>query len=352
MKLKSLMQPLLIAVSLLLTMFLSLLFVQQVGLAQGGGPITMTKTLNKSSNVVRVGEVLSFTIALTNNSAFTLTSVTVVDEYDTSVLAFARAIPAHDNHTSATGTITWSNVATAPFPLLTIPPGQGITLTVVFTAEHPKPTVVNKARAKDLIHSMGMLSQTGETSKTQEAIGGSAPVFKALQPPNSTPQAGFPITFTHLITNDGAAIMTHLPLTDTYDPAFLQFNTAVPTPTIISPGLLVWTDLTSDFGNISPLWNCSGDHRIYSPDGDCEYGKSRQHGRERAINMTMIWLQGQLMSRLLFCQRQPPSPPPPLHQQLLNQLLTTMMTMMTTTVRSRSPSSQQRPSRRRRPQPP
>jgi hypothetical protein len=61
------------------------------------------------------------------------------------------------------------------------------------------------------------------------------------------------MTFTHLITNDGAAIMTHLPLTDTYNPTLLQFHFAVPTPTVISPGLLVWTDLTTYFGNIPPF---------------------------------------------------------------------------------------------------
>jgi hypothetical protein len=48
--------------------------------------------------------------------------------------------------------------------------------------------------------------------------------------------------------------MTRLPLTDTYNPAFLQFKSAIPTPTIVTPpGLLVWTDLTIDFGDIPPF---------------------------------------------------------------------------------------------------
>jgi uncharacterized repeat protein (TIGR01451 family) len=214
----------------------------------------MSKTLNKTDNVVRVGEVLSFTIALTNTSNFTLTSVTVVDNYDNTVLAFARAFPSPNGLNAASGVITWNNVATTPFPLQTIRPGQSITLTVVFTAEHPKPTVVNRARAQDLVSSTGMVSQTGETSKTQEAVGGAAPIFKTLFPPGTVPQAGLPVTFTHLITNDGAAIMTRLPLTDTYNPAFLQFKSAIPTPTIVTPpGLLVWTDLTIDFGDIPPF---------------------------------------------------------------------------------------------------
>jgi hypothetical protein len=77
---------------------------------------------------------------------------------------------------------------------------------------------------------------------------------KSLFPPDYTPQVGLPLTFTHLITNDGAAIMTRLPLTDTYNPNYLQFHYAVPTPTIITPpGLLVWPDLTTYFGDIPPF---------------------------------------------------------------------------------------------------
>ena len=81
-------------------------------------------------------------------------------------------------------------------------------------------------------------------------------MVKFLSPPGLIPQAGLPVTFTHIITNDGAAIMTRLPLTDTYDPNFLQFNFALPfTPNVVTPpGTLVWTDLASDayFGPIPP----------------------------------------------------------------------------------------------------
>ena len=207
----------------------------------------MTKTLNKTDNVVRVGEVLSFTIALTNDSSFTLTNVTVVDNYDNTTLAFAQSITPPSIHDPGTGVITWNNVAIPP-----ILPLQSITITLFFTAEHPRSTVVNSARAQDITHTTGSLTQTAQTSRTQEVIGGAAPIVKFLSPPGSVaPQ--MPLTFTHIITNDGAAVMTRLPLTDTYNPAFLEFHFAIPTPTIVSPGLLVWTDLTTFFGPISPF---------------------------------------------------------------------------------------------------
>jgi uncharacterized repeat protein (TIGR01451 family) len=217
--------------------------------AQAQGPIDMTKTLNKADNVVRVGELLSFTISLTNNSAFSLTNATLLDNYDQTTLAFARAVPPPSTHDSSAGIITWTNVATPP-----ILPGQGIRVTVFFTAEHPRSAVVNYARAEDIIDSRGSITQTAETSRTQEAIGGSAPVLKYSSPPGSMPMAGLPVTFTHLITNDGAAVMTRLPLTDTYEPAFLAFHFAIPTPTITTtPGLLVWDDLTDYFGDLDPF---------------------------------------------------------------------------------------------------
>lgn len=248
MNLRHLSRVLLIAFALVGLVWVSLWQVQEVSRAQSGGPITLTKVLNRAGNVVRVGEVLSFTIALTNNSAFTLTHVTLIDTYDQTTLAFAGANPAESSVDPGTGTLRWDNVAVPP-----ILPGQSIALTVVFTAEHPKTTIVNAVRAQDIIHESGQLTETAETSRTQEAIGGNAPIVKFLAP-GATPQAGLPVTFTHIITNDGAALMTLLPLTDTYDPAFLEFRFAIPTPTITSPpGVIVWDDLTNYFGDIQPF---------------------------------------------------------------------------------------------------
>lgn len=242
MKLKFFSRILFIAFGLLFLMMLSLWQIQSISYAQG---IILTKVLNRSSNVVRVGERLSFTIILTNNSGFTLTNVNLIDTYDTSIMAFAEANPGPDLVNSSTGTISWTNVATP-----SIPHGQSIIVTVVFTAEHPRTDVVNMVRAEDIMYGSEEISYTVEASRTNNAIGGNAPVVKFLAP-GATPEAGLPVTFTHIITNDGAALMTHLPLTDTYDPTYLEFLFAIPTPTITSPpGLLVWDDLTDYFGDI------------------------------------------------------------------------------------------------------
>jgi uncharacterized repeat protein (TIGR01451 family) len=246
MKSRALYQTLFVALGLLLLTLLSLAQIQRISRAQGS--VTLNKVLNRTSPVVRVGEVLSFTITLTNDAGFTLTNVTLVDTYNQGVLAFAGSAPAPDGIDPGSGVLTWTNVATPP-----ILPGQTLTFTIFFTAEHPQTAVVNRVRAQDITGTQGAISDADASDKIDEAIGGQAPLFKNIFPPGSVPQVGFPVTFTHLITNDGAAVMTYLPLTDTYDAAVLQFNFAIPTPTQVSPGVLVWTDLTTDFGDIPPF---------------------------------------------------------------------------------------------------
>jgi len=248
-KLRLLLRILLIAFGFLSLTLFTLLHIQQISRAQTGS-LALTKTLNNTSPVVRVGDIISFTIALTNNANFTLTNVTLVDDYNQGVLGFAGAVPPNDLHDPATGQITWTNVASPPMAQ-----GQTLTFTLFFTAEHPQTVVVNFAKAQDITGTQNALSDTQAVDQIDQTIGGASPISKFLSPPGSIPQAGFPVTFTHIITNDGAAFITFLPLTDTYDPAFLQFNFAVPTPTITSPpGLLVWADLTTHFGNITPSY--------------------------------------------------------------------------------------------------
>jgi uncharacterized repeat protein (TIGR01451 family) len=56
---------------------------------------------------------------------------------------------------------------------------------------------------------------------------------------------GEPVQFLIAITNTGSLTITRLPLVDTYDPIYLQYVSAVPTPTTALPGQLVWDDLAA-----------------------------------------------------------------------------------------------------------
>jgi uncharacterized repeat protein (TIGR01451 family) len=246
-KLERFLRVLFIGLSLLLLSLFSLLHLQQTSQAQD---VMLSKVLNKADQVVRVGELISFTITLNNNAGFTLTNVTLVDNYASNVLAYAGALPVEpDVITPATGTLQWSNVAIPPISI-----GETLTFTVFFTVEHPETNpVVNFVRAEDIIGTGGAVADANAADQADEATGNMAPVVKFISPPGAIPAEGLPLTFTHIITNDGLAIMTFLPLTDTYDANFLEFNFAVPPPDITSPGQLVWTDLTTIFGDLPPF---------------------------------------------------------------------------------------------------
>jgi LPXTG-motif cell wall-anchored protein/uncharacterized repeat protein (TIGR01451 family) len=218
--------------------------------------IEVNKTV-AGSQTVRVGEVITFHIAIRNSTVFSLTTVPLTDVFRADILSPvpAYANPPYDRLTYVgnSGVISWTDVAThfGGFIL----PGQTVTVTLAFTAEHPtgQLTVVNRAAVHDAINSLGESVFAGSDDTQNDTIGGSTPLTKTLEPPDYTPEVGLPVTFTIRIKNDGAADLTRLPLEDTYDPAVLAFNYAVPTPTLVitATGVISWADLTAFFGPIS-----------------------------------------------------------------------------------------------------
>ncbi len=64
-------------------------------------------------------------------------------------------------------------------------------------------------------------------------------------------EVGDRITFTLRIENTGGVPLTVVPLTDVFDPAYLQFVSASPAPDSTSGGTLTWNDLTGS-GSLAP----------------------------------------------------------------------------------------------------
>jgi len=133
-------------------------------------------------------------------------------------------------------------------------PGEAVTVTLAFIAEHPtgELTVVNRAGVHDAVGTGSESRFEGSSETGSDAVGGATPVTKTLEPLGGPPQVGLPVTFTINVRNNGAAVLSHLPLEDTYDPAVLAFNYAIPTQTqvITSAGVISWADLTTAFGPI------------------------------------------------------------------------------------------------------
>jgi LPXTG-motif cell wall-anchored protein/uncharacterized repeat protein (TIGR01451 family) len=220
-----------------------------------GDEIEVNKTL-AGSQTVRVGEVITFHITIRNSTAFSLTTVPLTDVFRADILSPVPAYvdPPYDSLTYVgnSGVISWTDVA-AHFGGF-IHPGQTVTVTLAFTAEHPtgQLVVVNRAAVHDAINIRGESDFAGGDDAQNDTIGGSTPLTKTLEPPDYAPEVGLPVTFTIRIRNDGAAELTRLPLEDTYDPAVLAFNYAVPTPTLVitATGVISWADLTAFFGPI------------------------------------------------------------------------------------------------------
>jgi uncharacterized repeat protein (TIGR01451 family) len=202
--------------------------------------VEIKKTL-AGSNVVQVGQYLTFTIRITNTGTISVAQLPLLDTYDATILRFERAAP--PPATVSAGTLAWTNLTTDTLfgPLA---PGQSIAVVTVFRAIAPKPATVNAAATGTLVGVDGQTGTGGSGQAGGGTVGGRVIVQKNLSP-GMLPVSGQPITFTIAITNDGAADIVALPLQDTYSTEVLRFLRASPPPTSVNTatGELRWDDL-------------------------------------------------------------------------------------------------------------
>lgn len=221
-----------------------------LGLARAQGAIHIHKQLGRSSNLVHVGEYLTFSIEIVNNAAFDVTTLPLSDTFNSDVLAYHDAVPCAPDSVG-TDWLHWDDL-TDCFGDLGL--DQQVFVVVGFIAEHPAPAVVNYAQVHDAEGAGGALGGATAVSTDTESIGGSSPVNKELLVASGSallpPQVGMPLTFSVVITNDGYTTMTTAPLLDTYDPNWLAFSYAVPPPDQVDEanGTLTWHDVIASRG--------------------------------------------------------------------------------------------------------
>jgi conserved repeat domain len=209
----------------------------------------------QGSDVIHVGQELTFTIRITNTGTISITTLPLIDEYESSILQLERTIPLSSTNivTPATGEglITWSDLTTdTVFGPLN--PGQSIEIITVFRAIAPRVVTVNRARIGAAVGFGGQEYAGDGRSSTGDAIGGQVIVRKELVT-DTVAASGLPLTFTITISNDGAADLTRIPLRDTFDLTYLQFASAIPTPTLtststITEGVLEWDNVLTGLG--------------------------------------------------------------------------------------------------------
>jgi LPXTG-motif cell wall-anchored protein len=213
--------------------------------AQGTLRLEIKKTL-QGSNVVRVGQYLTFTIRITNTGTISIALLPLLDNYDATILRLERtSVPPT---TSSSGVISWTNLTTNTLfgPLA---PNQSISVITVFRAIAPKPATVNAASTGTLVGVNGQTGAGGGGQAGGGTVGGHVIAHKGLAP-GAPPLSGQPITFTITISNDGAADIVKLPLLDMYSTQYLRFWKASPPPTSINTvtGELRWDDLLPAMG--------------------------------------------------------------------------------------------------------
>jgi len=218
--------------------------------AQAGDDIYVDKQLGRADPVVHVGEYLTFTILIRNDTPSTITTLPLADTYNGAVLAYADAVPAPSIIDESAGRLDWADLTDF---FGDVAPDREILVVVGFVAEHPETAVVNAAEVHDAVGAGDALSGTTSIDDGTDAVGGSSPVDKELLA-GLIPQVGQPLTFTVVITNDGFTTMTVAPLVDTYNPAWLAFSAAAPPPDLVDAarGVLTWTDLTVWTGDVPP----------------------------------------------------------------------------------------------------
>lgn len=212
-------------------------------------PITTTAeiALSKRSNVpfVAPGSLLTYTLVVTNLGPSLARNVLVTDVLPTEV-TYHDAVPSPA--TIGAGTLTWA--------LGDLDVGQSVMLTVVVRVS-PLVTLnqpfTNTATATTDTPGDDPTNNNAETPVTpiQPQVAIQKDLIGAdldLVTPNH-------VTFTIRVTNTGPSAISRLRIEDQFDSNVLSYTTAMPEPDAVSPGQLMWDDLTGapPYGYGTPL---------------------------------------------------------------------------------------------------
>lgn len=175
--------------------------------------LNLTKT--DHPDPVVAGATLTYTLTINNVGNAPATGVTIVDDYDESVLTIVDDDGGFNNG----NTIVWNGG-------ITIPAGGSISRTIigVVAATAADGTVITNSACVSS-------SEGAEDSESEETtISSQAPALSIIKIDSPDPVlAGANLTYTVSITNSGNAAATDVVVTDTYDVNF-RFGEALPAP--------------------------------------------------------------------------------------------------------------------------
>jgi uncharacterized repeat protein (TIGR01451 family) len=209
-------------------------------------PNIALRKVRTSANPVRLSDPITFTVRLTNTGLTSLTVIPLIDSFDSVYLAFTSATPPPD--ITGTSQVQWNNVLAA-LGRANLLPGQSVSLTMVMLAvgiTPPGAPAVNTATTSGVrdIHSQQPPTQT--SIATVDIVPNLEVVKRVLG--RQPYRVGYPLTFTIQITNLSNIAVLTLPVVDLYDPAYLGYLSATPSPSNTASGQIDWYDL----GRLAP----------------------------------------------------------------------------------------------------
>jgi hypothetical protein len=231
--------------------------------AQAQGPGDMDLRIEKTlqgSEVVQVGQILTFKIVIENTGTVSITHIEAEDNFVESIVSpsgtgpFAKPDDPPLSEPAGTfdgvNTIVWDDLVES-LPGGALAPGEQIEIFVHLRAIHPSQQLqkVNEARIREAIAYDLRKELDIRDDVPGDVRGSNAPVTKKVANVGDI-VVGTPVTFTIEIRNGGLSPIRNLPLSDEFNPSVLEFVQAVPPADLADTtnGLLKWDDLLVTLG--------------------------------------------------------------------------------------------------------
>jgi uncharacterized repeat protein (TIGR01451 family) len=170
-----------------------------------GPSLTIIKT--DDPDPVNAGDILTYTITVTNSGNATATGVTIVDDYDETVLTIIDADGGFDDGY----TITWDGG-------ISIPAGDSISYTITATVDPMAPggtIIINTA-------SVSSSDGPGPSDTVDTTVSSNLPILDIEKTDDPDPvEPGENVTYNITVTNTGSVAATGVTVVDDYDETVL-----------------------------------------------------------------------------------------------------------------------------------
>jgi uncharacterized repeat protein (TIGR01451 family) len=205
--------------------------------------LTITKTDNPYDPVVP-GQLMTYTLNWTVAGDEPAPNVVVTDSLPLPYVSYVRCDGGLSCSPTAPDTVVWNLGDRLPIASGITSDGGQLTLTVRVEQRPPGGVFTNTVIINDA--DPGTAPDTDDEPTT---VLDASFVLSKRRVTDSPVVAGEPVQFLIVITNTGTLTITRLPLEDTYDPVYLEFQGALPNADGTSPGAIFWNDLTQPPGS-------------------------------------------------------------------------------------------------------